>query len=232
MGHLDLTKESYTENPDAYWEARGGPGYPGTLRPEYREQVPIQKEFFLALMKGRNVQSLLDFGCGTGKHFDVWQPIGRVVAYDRSQSMIDVSRETQQRLGTGYNIIRGNSNNRKSLPFASGQFDIVAACEVLPHVLEADIQFVVQELHRILGDGGAIGAIVSPPDHQFAAHSFNHDYKDLFTRCDFFVSYDRISNGYRYLVAEKRGPLGTVEGAGSARRDSTVTENKTVGTSC
>lgn len=211
MGILDLItveRDEYVSNPDAYWESRGGWGYPASLKESYRRAVPIQKQFYRHIIDRTHPHLMMDFGCGAGKHFDVWQGIPRVVAYDRSKSMIMVSNEVQHRLGTGYNVILGNSNDRVSLPFDDARFDFIAACEVLPHILESEIEESMSELFRTLAPEGVIGAIVSPKNHDFKGHSFNHDYEKLFSDNRFRISYDADFQGYRFLIVEKEGADG------------------------
>ena len=194
---------SYVADPDSYWERRGGRDYPKTLKKADIDAIPVQKMFLRNAVNRFQPRILMDFGCGTGKHFDIWRDIPTVVAYDRSQSMISVSRETQDHLRTGYSIVRGNSDHRDRLPFNGDQFDMIVACEVFPHVLETDISSLIAEFSRIMAKNGNIVAVVSPPDHDFQPHSCNHDYKKLFPDNGFRIMHDVTDAGYRFLMIEK-----------------------------
>lgn len=234
MGTCDLicrvSRKEYVKDPDGYWDARGGRNYIGSLNCVARASVPTQGRFFVELMHEFLPQSLIDFGCGTGKHFCSWRMVnGSVVAYDRSHTMIGVSRETQALLGTDYSILLGNSCDRVALPFSDGQFDMIVACEVLPHIVVSDIEGTIKEFSRILSEKGVVGAVVSPENHDFSGHSYPHDYKKLFDCNGFDISYDADHEGYRFLVAEKRVADGQRTGITAPRRHLAFSQNEAVG---
>lgn len=76
--------------------------------------------------------SVLDVGCGEGVLTHRWAEQlgdGRIVGIDLPDSKLEAEWAKRQRPNLQYRVTRG-----ETLPFADGEFDLVAAIEVLEHV--------------------------------------------------------------------------------------------------
>jgi cyclopropane fatty-acyl-phospholipid synthase-like methyltransferase len=138
--------------------------------------------------------------------------------------MCDVASESE----CGVQVYWGHSIERSTLPFLDEQFDMVVACEVLPHLLETEIGPTLQELSRILSDDGVLAAFVSPDSHRHYGHSTEHDYEKLLSDSGFRIICDTGIAGYRFLLAEKEGVDGTESGNGTPRGHFAVTQDEVV----
>lgn len=131
----------------------------GTNRFETLEQYCLHlmhsraSEEVRALAYGKAV---LDLGCnnGWGTHV-VGQVARRVVGVDVSQLALDEARRTVASANVEFRRVDG-----ERLPFADGEFDIVASCQVIEHV--ADYGPYLGEILRVLGPDGI--AVFSTPN--------------------------------------------------------------------
>jgi SAM-dependent methyltransferase len=106
-----------------------------------------------ALARGKTV---LDLGCNSGWGTLVLGEVARrVVGVDVSQTALDEAR----RRATSANIEFRRIDGEK-LPFADGEFDIVASCQVIEHV--ADYVPYLGEILRVLSPDGI--AVFSTPN--------------------------------------------------------------------
>jgi ubiquinone/menaquinone biosynthesis C-methylase UbiE len=106
-----------------------------------------------ALAQGKSV---LDLGCNNGWGTNVVaRTAGRVVGVDVSDSALEEAR----RGATSDNIEFLRVDGEK-LPFADGEFDVVASCQVIEHV--ADYGPYLGEICRVLGPRGV--AVFSTPN--------------------------------------------------------------------
>ncbi len=104
---------------------------------------------------------VLDLGCGGGHvSFHVAPCAAQVVAYDLSQSMLDVVAEQAARRGLDNLSTRQGKAER--LPFADGEFDLVL-CRYSTHHWQ-DAGQALREARRVLKPGGiaAFADVVSP----------------------------------------------------------------------
>ena len=193
------TVDDYRANPDRYWEARGGAGYISTLSTEHKQSDQVQRVFFGEIIERIRPVSLLDFGCGTGRLFDLWDAykIREVFGYDRSRSQLQIARD----LGFPFKLMFANGNVRNRIPYEDHQFDLVVACEVLPHVLSEEITGMLYELHRVCRNRLAL--VVSSPTHPMQFHSTHHDYDVLLSPL-FSKIQDKVVDSYRFIEAEKK----------------------------
>ena len=95
-------------------------------------------------------RTVLDIGCGGGFLSESFADDGfAVTAIDPSPASIETARThaASRGLNIDYRVGRG-----EALPFPKGAFDIVACCDVLEHV--DDAERVVRETARVLKPGG------------------------------------------------------------------------------
>ena len=131
----------------------------GTSRFETLEQYCLYLmhlrayEEVCVLGKGKSV---LDLGCnnGWGTHI-VAQAARRVVGVDVSESALEEARRSAKSDNVEFLRVDG-----EKLPFADGEFDVVASCQVIEHV--ADYSPYLREIRRVLGPPGV--AIFSTPN--------------------------------------------------------------------
>ncbi len=112
------------------------------------------RSIVLALLPPASVQAqglLLDAGCGTGYNL-LWlrdRYGARAVGLDLYALALTLSRARGQP-----HLVRGDTC---SLPFQSGQFDLVTALDVVSHVKGAEARVLaLREFHRVLKRGGTI----------------------------------------------------------------------------
>jgi malonyl-CoA O-methyltransferase len=98
--------------------------------------------------------AVLDLGCGTGRH-SLWlaQAGANVTAVDFSLGMIEEARRKPG--AEGIQFVQHDLH--ETLPFESGQFDVVVSGLVLEHLRDLDAFFI--EAKRVLRPGGR--AVVS-----------------------------------------------------------------------
>lgn len=95
-------------------------------------------------------QRSLDLGCGTGILTTLIAPyLGKVLAIDSSQAMLDVAKRKLLKLGLS-NVTCERRDFSTSLP--EGPFDFVFSSMALHHV--ADVSQLLVRLHRIMAPGG------------------------------------------------------------------------------
>lgn len=94
---------------------------------------------------------VLDIGCGTGMHLELYQKAGcKVYGIDPSASMIDVAR---QRLGDEADLRLADASN---LPFDDGYFDLIVCMLVLHEIPPITRSAIVNEAKRTLNSAGRI----------------------------------------------------------------------------
>lgn len=117
---------------------------------------------------------VLDAGCGPGSMLHYFGRYGKVVGLDRYAPALAMARSHFS--GT---LLQGEC---RSLPFDTGSFTLVAACEVLYHRNVPDVGEVVQELARVLKPGGMLLIIDSAYTACCSAHDLTAHGARRFTR--------------------------------------------------
>ena len=121
----------------------------------------------LSLFDGCNVRSVLDLGCGAGRHCVFLAKEGfNVVGIDFSKSSLKIAREWVRREKLGnVDFVRGTMTH---LPFTANFFDAVISVSVLHHAVKREIANAVREVHRVLRrEGLLIANLASVEDHRF-----------------------------------------------------------------
>lgn len=109
-----------------------------------------------AEVQGRSDARVLDLGCGAGHvSFNVAAAVGEVVAYDLSQQMLDVVRDTAE--ARGLDNVRTQRGAAERLPFEDGEFDFVFSRYSAHHW--SDLGLALREVRRVLKPGGVAAFI-------------------------------------------------------------------------
>lgn len=97
------------------------------------------------LFTAASPQSVLDLGCGEGVLTAQWAERldgGRVVGIDLEDEKLAAEWATRRRANLEFTTVEG-----RELPFAAGEFDLVAAIEALEHI--EDPERTVAEMARV-----------------------------------------------------------------------------------
>jgi len=99
----------------------------------------------------REGMAVLDVGCGTGIHLELYQQAGcDVYGIDHSPSMLQVARN---RLGESVDLYMGDASN---MPYPDKKFDLIIFSTVLHEMPRAVRAAVVNESKRTLKEDGRI----------------------------------------------------------------------------
>jgi SAM-dependent methyltransferase len=99
---------------------------------------------------------ILEFGCNVGASAILFSHLGaRVTASDITEGWVQLARLNARRYGRN-DIDFDYVPDSRQLPYADGQFDLIACNSVLEYVDPAQIGAVQRELDRVLAPGGMI----------------------------------------------------------------------------
>src|SRR5437762_421130 len=104
--------------------------------------------------RGREPQSILDFGSGVGNslpHFAALFPRASLVCADLSARSLDISRRRFPAITARYVEIPNSS-----LPFDDAVFDIAFSACVFHHIPHEEHLHWLRELHRVTRSGGML----------------------------------------------------------------------------
>jgi tellurite methyltransferase len=114
------------------------------------------------LLKARDVRLLLDLGCGLGRHSCLLAAEGfRVVGMDASSSGLRRSMNSTRAFEEANFLLA----DMKRLPFADKVFDYVLAWNVIYHGVKEEVAAAVQEIRRVIRDGGLYQATMLSKRH-------------------------------------------------------------------
>ena len=98
--------------------------------------------------KGMNI---LDVGCGTGTHLEIYQRYGcNLYGIDLSPSMLEVA---QARLGETAQVELGDATN---MPYEDNKFDLIISMLSLHEMIQKTRSGVITEMKRVLNVDGRI----------------------------------------------------------------------------
>ena len=98
---------------------------------------------------------ILDAGCGTGRNLELYSRFGRAEGVDPSPQAVEYCRRR------GLTAVR--EGDAQSLPFEDGRFGLIAATDVLEHVL--DDAAALREMHRVAAPGASL--LVTVPAYEW-----------------------------------------------------------------
>lgn len=123
----------------------------GHVFPEPRPQV-MQ---FADSLKKRGLTSILDLGCGTGRHVVHMAQKGlHVTGLDNAPTGLRLAKEWLDKEQCKADLIL--SDMRYSLPFENDSFDAVLSTQVIHHAMLATVQKTAREIERIVHKDGMI----------------------------------------------------------------------------
>jgi SAM-dependent methyltransferase len=106
------------------------------------------------VLKDEGKVTVLDFGCGTGRHTVYLAKEGfRMFAFDWSEASIGLLKRTMAEQGLRADLIVWDMN-QTPLPYPDSYFDAVLAVRVLHHASVGGIKCTADEIARILKRGG------------------------------------------------------------------------------
>ena len=150
-------------NKDQGWE-----GFYSSLSqmPEWlKKPVPFVVEA-LPLFKDYSVQTVLDLGCGVGRHSVYLAAKGfDVVGVDASRNALGIAKGwADAEEGLDVKLLRASMTD---LPFAGGCFGAVIGVSVVHHAMKAGVERTVDEIYRVLEEGGIfLGNLLSLGDYR------------------------------------------------------------------
>ena len=132
------------QNWDARWQSDAGRA--GWLTPDSEVEVWAKR------IRARGGETVLDLGCGVGRHTVLLAQLGyRTAALDASETGLDHTRRTLAGLGLDADLRRGHMT---ALPFADGAFDYVLSQNVIYHGDGIAVRRVLAEVRRVLRPHG------------------------------------------------------------------------------
>jgi SAM-dependent methyltransferase len=123
----------------------------GHVFPEPRPQVMK----FADSLKERSLASVLDLGCGTGRHVIYMAHKGlHVTGLDNAPTGLKLAKEWLDKEQCSANLIL--SDMRHSLPFENDSFDALLSTQVIHHAMLATVLKIAREIERIIRKDGMI----------------------------------------------------------------------------
>lgn len=95
------------------------------LQVDWQKRLEKEKDFFVKLIKERNIKKILDIGCGTARHARMFSDYAdKVTAIDPSSEMVDYARKSVVK-SANVTLMNGGFENLNTLPL--GEFDLVTS---------------------------------------------------------------------------------------------------------
>jgi SAM-dependent methyltransferase len=111
-------------------------------------------------LKEHGATSVLDLGCGTGRHTVHLSRRGfRVTGLDNAPTGLKLTSEWLQRKQRNADLILADM--RQPLPFESDSFDALLSTQVIHHALLATVLAIAREIQRVVCCSGTI--LISVP---------------------------------------------------------------------
>lgn len=154
-----------------YWNIRVNPN-------GYNDIKPYELKYMPNFLKGS--KNLLDFGCGIGRTFDLYE--GNVTGIDFSNKYEVRAREAAKNLE--YNHIIHNVHT-EPLPFKENHFNKGVAVKVLLHAPNDEAKTIINELGRVCEEVMIIAVNINTTT---ASHCFSRSYKEFIINLGFKVT--------------------------------------------
>jgi SAM-dependent methyltransferase len=141
----------------------------------YKREGRVFDEPFLgfddlvATFKKESCQTILDLGCGSGRHLVHLSKSGfRVTGLDNSFTGLKLACEWLSEECRSAQIVQGDM--RTSLPFQSNAFDGLMSTQVIHHAVLVTVRGIIREIGRVVREGGI--AFVTVPARTDQADDF------------------------------------------------------------
>jgi SAM-dependent methyltransferase len=132
----------------------------GRVFTEPHQDVPA----IFRLLKGRGARTVLDLGCGSGRHTVYLSQQGFLVhGLDNSPQGIELTRQWLSNEGLQADLQLQNMT--EPLPYEDVFFDAVISVQVIHHSTLATIRGIVREMARVLKKGGSVFVTVTRLRH-------------------------------------------------------------------
>lgn len=143
---------------DQAWQSEDGRAEWLTPAPDVEAAVPI--------MVRAGTRSVLDLGCGVGRHAVFLAALGfELSAMDASESGLDYARAQAGDMGADIAFKRGDMTD---LPYEDNRFDMVLSWNVIYHGNGDVVRRSVAEIRRVLRPGGIyLGTMLSKRNASF-----------------------------------------------------------------
>jgi tellurite methyltransferase len=117
-------------------------------------------------LRDRGVETVLDIGCGVGRHALFLAQHGfRVTGMDLSRSGINIASEAASDAGVKIDFQLGDFTD---LPCPNRSFDLALAWNVIYHGDKNIVRTAIAEIHRVLQpDGLFLGTMISKRHHRY-----------------------------------------------------------------
>ncbi|RCV63430.1 Ubiquinone/menaquinone biosynthesis C-methylase UbiE [Methanophagales archaeon] len=127
----------------------------GILQKEASETVIEAVNFF----KQELVRTVLDLGCGTGRHTAYLLKEGfQIYGCDSSETALELAMDALP-------TVNFETCNMTSLPYGNSFFDAVICNHVIQHGTIAEIKAAISEIDRILRKGGLLFLVAVSTNH-------------------------------------------------------------------
>jgi SAM-dependent methyltransferase len=128
----------------------------------FPEPRPLVTRFAKMLIE-RRLASVLDLGCGTGRHVIHMAQKGlQVTGLDNAPTALKLASEWLDKERLIANLVL--SDMRYPLPFENDSFDAVLSTQVIHHAVLATVLETAREIERVVRKGGLI--LISVPARQ------------------------------------------------------------------
>jgi SAM-dependent methyltransferase len=115
---------------------------------------------FAEQLKAHGVATVMDLGCGTGRHVIHMAHKGlRVTGLDNAPTGLRLTREWLQQEHLAADLLLADM--RQPLPFGNGAFEAVLSTQVIHHALYTTVLATAQEIQRVVCTGGIV--LISVP---------------------------------------------------------------------
>jgi ubiquinone/menaquinone biosynthesis C-methylase UbiE len=176
------------------------------MKDNYRHIARIYDRLFDNMNKGLRLAGIrmfrpskgmhiLDVGCGTGMHLELYQRFGcSLYGIDSSPSMLDIARA---RLGDSARLELGDATR---MPYADHQFDLILSMLSLHEMTPQTRTGVVAEMKRVLKDAGHILLIDFHPGPYIPLQGWTS--KGIIFLSELAAGREHFKNHRRFLAAK------------------------------
>ncbi|MGD1876350.1 MAG: class I SAM-dependent methyltransferase [Kiloniellaceae bacterium] len=156
QAHTDTAYQAWNDR----WRNEDGRADWLTPDPDVAAVVPV--------LRGRGAHSLLDLGCGVGRHACFLADAGfQVHAMDASAAGLDFATQQAEKRGLD---IAFSDGLMTELPYEDASFDYVLSFNVIYHGDGGVVSRAVSEIHRVLKPGGLFhGTLLSKRNAHYGA---------------------------------------------------------------